>query len=297
MAKKAEPQIITSSKLIIGKDEFKQQINERISKGKELLDFSIRQVSSYNPYGRNSVNYDETEKDNFFSEYKKWNKFNIELLEQSFDVPNNKYKEEYENANFHLFFGSDDIVKTQKEDIQKQITVLESFLERLSLIPTTIEPVKNETKTETKSTNKVFIVHGHNNEIKQTVARTITNLKLDPIILHEQPEQGRTIIEKFEKNSSDVNFAIILLTADDEGKAKVETDYKNRARQNVVFEMGYFIGKLGRERVFLLLENGVDKPGDLDGIIYVPIDNADGWKLKLVKELKAAGYNVTADDL
>jgi predicted nucleotide-binding protein len=70
-----------------------------------------------------------------------------------------------------------------------------------------------------------------------------------------------------------------------------------RARQNVVFEMGYFIGKLGRDRVFLLLENGVDKPGDLDGIVYTSFDNADGWKLKLVKELKAAGYKVTADSL
>jgi len=104
-------------------------------------------------------------------------------------------------------------------------------------------------------------------------------------------------LKKFEQNSSDVNFAIILLTADDEGKAKRETDYKTRARQNVVFEMGYFIGKLGREKVFLLFENGVDKPGDLDGIVYVPIDTADGWKLKLVRELKASGYNVTADNL
>lgn len=94
-----------------------------------------------------------------------------------------------------------------------------------------------------------------------------------------------------------MNFAIILLTADDEGKSKRETDYKTRARQNVVFEMGYFIGKLERKKVFLLIENGVDKPGDLDGIVYVPIDDADGWKLKLVRELKVAGYNVTADDL
>ena len=115
--------------------------------------------------------------------------------------------------------------------------------------------------------------------------------------MHEQADQSRTIIEKFEENSSEVNFAIILLTADDEGRANKEIDYRARARQNVVFEMGYFIGKLGRKKVFLLLENGVDKPGDLDGIVYVPIDNADGWKLKLVKELKVAGYNVTADDL
>ena len=292
MAKKNVTQVI-SSKLTIEKDEFKQLINDRISKGQELLSITVTQIPSYNR--RNRVEYDETEKNKFFSEYKKWNTFNIELLKQYFDSPENEYKQESENAISTMFFG-EDIVAEQKRDIQRQITVLESFIERLLLIPTTIK-TQNEVKVEHKFTNKVFIVHGHNNEIKQTIARTLTQLKLEPIILHERPEQGRTIIEKFEQNSSDVNFAIILLTADDEGKAKKETDYKSRARQNVVFEMGYFIGKLGREKVFLLLENGVDKPGDLDGIVYIPIDDADGWKLRLVKELKVAGYNVSADNL
>lgn len=133
--------------------------------------------------------------------------------------------------------------------------------------------------------------------MKETTARTLSKLGLDPIILHEQPDGGRTIIEKFEENSSEVGYAIILLTADDEGKAKKEIDMKARARQNVVFEMGYFIGKLGRNKVLLLLENGVEKPGDLDGVVYTPIDANDGWKLKLVKELKACKYNVSADNI
>jgi predicted nucleotide-binding protein len=296
MAQKREIQTaITTSRLIIVKDEFKKQINDRINKGKELLNYSVTVVSTRKnsrgkPYG---VVYDETEKEGFISEYNKWKQFNIELLKRSFDIADNEYLKEYEKAEYTVW---SDLVKERKKDIQRQISVFESIIERLSLIPTNIKD-KIEIKEKKTSTNKIFIVHGHNNEIKQTVARTITKLKLEPIILHEQIEQGRTIIEKFEKNSSDVNFAIILLTADDEGKAKIETDFKIRARQNVVFEMGYFLGKLGREKVFLLLENGVDKPSDLDGIAYVPIDNADGWKLKLVKELKAAGYNVTADDL
>ena len=139
--------------------------------------------------------------------------------------------------------------------------------------------------------------HGHDSLMKETTARTLSKLGLDPIILHEQPDGGRTIIEKFEENSSEVGYAIILLTADDEGKAKKEIDMKARARQNVVFEMGYFIGKLGRNKVLLLLENGVEKPGDLDGVVYTPIDANDGWKLKLVKELKACKYNVSADNI
>lgn len=145
--------------------------------------------------------------------------------------------------------------------------------------------------------NKVFIVHGHNNEIKIDVARTLEKLGLEAIILHEQADGGKTIIEKFEENAFDVGFAVILLTADDEGKAKHETDYKDRARQNVVFEMGYFMGKLGRDRVLLLLDKGVEKPGDLDGIVYTSIDEHDEWKYKLVKEMKAVGYPVSADSL
>lgn len=295
MAQKKEIQsTITTSKLIIGKIEFEKQINERIRKGKVLLDYSVKAVSSsIDSRGKHYSIYEETERLGFISEYNKWKKFNIELLKRSFDLAENEYLQEYEEAEHSVW---SDWVKERKEDIQRQISVFESVIERLQLIPTSINE-KIEIIEKRTLTNKIFIVHGHNNEIKQTVARTITKLKLEPIILHEQIEQGRTIIEKFEKNSSDVNFAIILLTADDDGKAKNETDFKTRARQNVVFEMGYFIGKLGRERVFLLLENGVDKPGDLDGIVYIPIDNADGWKLKLVRELKAAGYRVSADDL
>lgn len=297
MVKIKEAPVTNSCKLIIEKEEFKKQLNNRISKGKELLSIPVNLEPSYNSYGEVCAIYNKKQQDNFFSEYSKWHKFNIELLEQSFDTTINKYKKEYEGATFHVIYGNEDIVKTQKEDINKEINVLESLIERLPLIPISTEAAKNEVKVERKVTNKVFIVHGHKNEIKETVARRLSQLKLDPIILHEQPELGKTIIEKFEHNSSDVNFAIILLTADDEGKAKRETDYKTRARQNVVFEMGYFIGKLGREKVFLLLEDGVDKPGDLDGIVYVPIDKHGAWVYKLVRELKAAGYSVTADDL
>ena len=159
------------------------------------------------------------------------------------------------------------------------------------------ESIKNSENINKLSNNEVFIVHGHNESVKQATARTLSKLGLEPIILHERPDGGKTIIEKFEKNISDIGFAIILLTNDDEGKAKIETDLKARARQNVIFEMGYFIGKLGRDRVFLLLEQGVEKPGDLDGIVYTPIDSHDGWKLKLVKELKEVGYPVSADNL
>lgn len=146
-----------------------------------------------------------------------------------------------------------------------------------------------------KDNRNFFIVHGHNEEVKEKVARFVAHLKLEPIILHEQPDQGRTIIEKFEANSAEVNFAIVLLTADDEGKAKKETDYKKRARQNVIFEMGYFVGLISRSHVMFLLEEGVEKPSDLDGIVYTSLK--EDWKTKLFKELQACGYDVDPKDL
>lgn len=144
--------------------------------------------------------------------------------------------------------------------------------------------------------SNIFIVHGHNEKIKLNVARTIEQLGLKPIILSELPNQGQTIIEKFEFNS-DVGFAIILLTADDTGNLKTLNKKNNRARQNVILEMGYFIGKLGRPKVFPIYETGVELPSDLHGILYVPFDDAGAWKIKLVRELKECGYSVDANNL
>lgn len=138
---------------------------------------------------------------------------------------------------------------------------------------------------------KVFIVHGHAEAVNQEVARTIEKLGLEAIILREQPNTGKTIIEKFEEYAKDVNFAVILLTADD----KIEGEDFFRARQNVVFEMGYFMGALGRRNVMCILQENVEKPGDIDGVVYTIIDKAGGWKYSLIKELKACGYDVDAN--
>lgn len=172
---------------------------------------------------------------------------------------------------------------------------MEEILGMLLSIEANQPKVAEKKMRESNVTDKVFIVHGHNEAVKEMVARVVEHLKLKPIILHEQADKGRTIIEKFEANSEDVNFAIVLLTADDSGKANKETDFKQRARQNVIFEMGYFIGMLSRSHVFMLLEEGVEKPSDLDGIVYTSLK--EDWKGKLVKELKACGYKIDANDL
>ena len=146
-----------------------------------------------------------------------------------------------------------------------------------------------------RDTNKVFVVHGHDDGTKQKVARFLERLDLEPVVLHEQPSKGHTVIEKFEDHS-DVGFAVVLLTPDDVGAIEDRPDdLKPRARQNVVFELGYFVGALGREKVCALAKGNIERPSDYDGVVYIPLDNGDGWRMKLVKELKAAGFDVDAN--
>ena len=142
---------------------------------------------------------------------------------------------------------------------------------------------------------RVFVIHGHDEAARQAVARFLKNLELEPIILHEQSSRGRTIIEKFEQHA-EVGFVVALLTPDDVGARKGEENNLNpRARQNVIFEFGYLIGKLSRKRVCALVKGNVEKPSDYDGVLYIPLDDSGGWKMELIKELKAAGFDVDAN--
>lgn len=142
------------------------------------------------------------------------------------------------------------------------------------------------------NSRKVFVVHGHDEGMKSSVARFLEKLDLHPIILHEQPNGGKTIIEKFEANA-DVAFAVVLISPDDEGNEKGKKDkLQNRARQNVILELGYFIGRLGRAHVCALQSGEIETPTDVLGVLYVPYDLNGGWKIQLVKEIRAAGISL-----
>jgi hypothetical protein len=137
----------------------------------------------------------------------------------------------------------------------------------------------------------VFVVQGHD-DAREAVARLLERLGLRPIILQEQPNRGQTIIEKFESYAS-VGFAVVLLTPDDVGSdASSPEDLKPRARQNVIFELGFFVAALGRRRVCALYKGDVELPSDYRGVVYIPMDPAEGWQLKLARELKYAGLDV-----
>jgi predicted nucleotide-binding protein len=143
-----------------------------------------------------------------------------------------------------------------------------------------------------KPSKRVFVVHGHDEESKQTTARFLEHIGLEPTILHEQPNSGRTIIEKFELHA-DVGFAVVLLTPDDVAHpANAPTKVASRARQNVILELGYFIGRLTRGRVCALYKPGVEIPSDYQGVLYVELDPRGGWRTKLAHELVGAGFSI-----
>ena len=141
-------------------------------------------------------------------------------------------------------------------------------------------------------TRKIFLVHGHDEGAKESTRRFLEKLGLETVVLVDMPSEGKTIIEKFETHA-DVGYAIVLLTADDSGARQGEKP-SPRARQNVIFELGYFIGRLGRERVCALTRGDPEIPSDYAGVVYMPM-KGDSWQMPLMRELKAAGLDVDAN--
>lgn len=177
------------------------------------------------------------------------------------------------------------------EDVTRQFLVQKEIEEK----PREVE--------EARFSNRIFIVHGHDELPKEQLARMLKEMGLEPIILHEQPDKGRTIIEKFEEVCEDVGFAFVIITPDNVGmdrelyeKMKAEeykSGFRYRARQNVVFELGFFYGKLGRNRVCCLYKGNVELLSDISGVLYIEFkDNVREKYADIIKELKAAGYKL-----
>lgn len=152
------------------------------------------------------------------------------------------------------------------------------------------------TSTSANQNNKVFLVHGHDHVMLLEVKDFISSIGLEPVILNDKTNKGQTVIEKLEDNS-DVGYAIVLLSPCDKGCAKRAKELKHRARQNVILELGYFYGKLGRGRVCTLLKKSVEIPSDFTGIVYTAFDTKKQWKVSLAKELMAAGYKIDTDQV
>jgi len=153
--------------------------------------------------------------------------------------------------------------------------------------------IKNQvTDKITPDSNKIFIVHGSDNESKLELENLVRDVGLDPIILHKQANKGKTLIEKFEEYAGIVRFAFVLFTPDDVG-GKDETHLKPRARQNAILEFGYFLGKLGRNRVCCIYKEDTEIPSDMDGLVYIKFSKSPEDRYRqITKELQAAGYEL-----
>jgi predicted nucleotide-binding protein len=153
------------------------------------------------------------------------------------------------------------------------------------------EPAQIPTRPGEFNTKQVFIVHGHDDIAKLEMASFVKSIGLEPIILSQQASSGRTIIEKIE-HYSNVGFGVVLYTPCDVGAKVGALASAYRARQNVVFEHGYLIGKLGRPRVAAIVKGQLETPNDISGVVYVLLDDQGSWKESLINEMRAVGYAV-----
>ena len=281
----------TLPKLCVTTEETHEKIQERIDKGQQLRD---RQIDSRDEYSR------------ALSDHGNWSRHNKNLLLQLFD--GSLFAEEYtkdciflptrpflpastgERVTEEKVEFSRDLDRYRK-NIDRDINHLMGIQDQLELYDEPDLPIRT-------FGDKIFIVHGHDEAAKHKIARFISDLDLSATILDEQPSRGQTIIDKFEEHADEAGFAIVLLTADDIGAPKDETDeLKPRARQNVIMELGYFLCGLGRERVRILYEEGVELPSDIYGISYVPMDERGAWKLELAQEMASVGVTVDMNKL
>ncbi len=282
MARKTAPPLPTPEpELRVSPDEAARKITERITVGEELHEREITTVEQL-----------EAAK----SDYRRWDSYNAEMLQRLFTT--SKFSEEYS------WWGAVAISMYEKSpaeklgdlrtEIRERIHRLESVRDRLELIPLAAGVARTTVPTAPRErTNRVFVVHGHDEAAREALARFLERLGLEAVILHEQATGGRTIVEKLE-HYANVDFAVVLLTPDDIGgvKASGADELQARARQNVILELGFFVGRLGRQHVCALYKGPLELPSDYLGVGYVPLDEAGGWRLQLAKELRSAGFAV-----
>jgi predicted nucleotide-binding protein len=289
MSSKSESASRKWMKLAVSKDEAGEKMAKQIEIGKALLGRSI-------PFRENL--------DDIRREYRKWDSYNIEMLRYLFN--DESIAEEYCQMTIVGVprLGRDALLRERiaafENEVKEKLSLLETIEERLQIMaePQYQRSPRIPTRHSEVGKQNIFVVHGRDEAAKQTVARFLEHLDLDPIILHERENRGRTIIEKLEGCSADVGFAVVLLTPDDVGAAKADKNrLKPRARQNVVFELGFFVAALGRGGVCALHKGNVEIPSDYEGVIYIPMDEAGAWKLELAKEIRAAGIDIDPDKL
>jgi len=232
------------------------------------------------------------------NEYGQWQLVTKNVLEKAFGT-NSPNVVNFESAARLMFItGDTDWQRHYRDTIETQLSRLAGLTELIETeqqLRAGVAPHATNSDAVGANAHGIFVVHGHNATALHEVARFLEKLRQQVVVLREQPNRGQTVIEKFEIYAN-VGFAVVLLTGDDHGGVVGTDSFAMRARQNVVFELGYFIGRLGRNRVCALYQPGVELPSDYSGVLYYELDVGGSWRLQLARELKAAGLPVDMND-
>jgi len=239
--------------------------------------------------------------------YSEWVKMDRDWKRALLEGEPKGYHVEWQDYGKFFFKYCEYITPPTKEEVTQRNTELMRDLYGIAVLGEEVDEEKERPELIPKSRGRsassiadgthkagVFIVHGRDSSAEYQLKDLLRDWGLEPIILHEQPNRGRAIIEKFEEHSAGVGCAIVLLTPDDEGRQVKTSDWKPRARQNVVFELGYFFAQLGRDKVICLYRSNVELPSDVSGIIYIPFDEDLKREVysALRRELKAIGFTI-----
>ena len=274
---------ITPPRLRKNREEACQKIEAQIEKGQQFRDQLIDSKDGLQEA---------------IAECRKWSRYNTVFLSQLFN--NTSIVDDHYTCVDYLYTTVTTYSTRFSDQLDRYHTFMNSSINSLEEICNYLELYDDPSETSQPTFGSdVFVVHGRDEAAKHAIARFVEKLGLKPIILDEQPDAGLTIIEKLEREARNVGFAVALLTPDDVGALKDEADdqLKPRARQNVILELGYFMGKLGRKKVCLLIKGELENPSDLDGILYASMNNPNEWQLKLAKEMKQAGLPVDSEKL
>lgn len=283
----------------MNKKQFSNLLVEQQERGKALLSLVATMHEGKNDFGDGMVllggedlyYVPDNELDDFNNKYEQWKTYVHELLVTQFGC-DDQYVYEWDNYVTTYVSKRRPILSQLSKNVKKALSLIDSFLERIDLHET-----KNTALSKDVNTKRVFIVHGHDTNVRNEVELFIRSIGYEPIILCKRADKGNTIIEKIEREAKDVCFAIVIYTSCDLGKDKTSNELKPRARQNVVFEHGFMCAHLGRERVCALLEDGVEQPGDLLGVIYKPLDAVGAWKYQIADEMKVVGLEVDKNQI
>jgi predicted nucleotide-binding protein len=281
------------SVLSIPLPQAQRQLTERTDQGQQLL-LLVRKAHTSTARAQ-ALNPEEVDAlADLWERYRRWHMFNGTWINKNLG---GEAASEFRRQKQYIWTRQDHwrmILDFLREMIPAEISLLESIHDRLPLwVPNPEASASGNRAARVSPNTPIFIVHGSDTLRAESVAHTVASATgRKTIILRDEPHLGRTLIEKFEQHAADVAYAVIILTADDKGARADQEDTRPRGRQNVIFEMGYFYGLIGRRNVSVLISTGVEKPSDMDGIAYINFDDDRAWRTELLRELRHAGIDV-----